>query len=48
MSSNLSVEIFLPMRGHVCERLGVAELFAIFRRRGVLNGLGSCGIRVEL
>ena len=41
-----------PMPGHLCEGLGregVTESFcALFRWQGVLNGLGSCGILVEL
>jgi len=54
-SSNVSDGIFLPMRGHVCEGLGrgelegVADLYrALFRRRGVLNGLGNCGVEFTI
>lgn len=39
---------FFSMQGHVCEGLGVIELFrAFFRPQGVQNRQGSCGILVE-
>jgi len=48
ISSNVFVAIFWPMRGHVCAVGGVPTwggfLGVFFRWRGVLKGLGWCGV----